>query len=64
MNVAILTVSSLSLAFSVGTFFFMKRTADDIREAKQRLESEIDDVKDKMASNARVIKSAIGSLEV
>lgn len=59
MNIALLTISSLSLVASLGTFAIMAKTANELKKAK----TEVDDLKTKVTNNAAVVKTALGQLE-
>lgn len=60
MQIAILTVSTLALGVGVLNLAIMAKTAHELKAAK----AEIDAVKDKVARNAKVVKSTLGALEL
>lgn len=64
MNIAILTVSSLSLVASVGTLLIMAKTARELQMVKAEVESTVADVQTKVKHNAKVIGAAFGALEI
>lgn len=63
MQIAILTVSSLSLIASAGSFMILAKMAKEMHTAKTQIEAELEGVKAKVTHNAKVVKAALGSLE-
>lgn len=59
MNVALLTITSLSLVTSVSTLLVLGKMAKELKAAK----TEVDAVKTKVNHNAQVVKAALGSME-
>lgn len=60
MQVAILAVSSLALGVGILNLAIMAKTAKELHTAK----TEVDLVKAKVAHNAKVVKAALGGLEM
>lgn len=60
MNTAILIVSSASLVCSAGTLFIMAKMAQELKLAKD----EVDELKIKLNRNAKVMKTALGKMEI
>ena len=59
MNIAILTVSSLSLVISTGTFFIMAKTAKELKKAKTQIEHDVLIAKNDIAHKVAIAKAAI-----
>lgn len=64
MNVAILTVSSLSLVASGGCLLIMLKMAKELKSAKDQIETAKGQLETKMAHNSRVVRAALNSLEL
>lgn len=64
MQIAILSISSLSLICSAGTFFIMARTAKELKDAKAQVETDVEVFKQKTNRNVSRLRSAINDLEL
>lgn len=64
MNIAILSISSLSLVCSAGSLYFMYKTHKSVTATAEKLSTDVEAVKAKVSHNAEVVKTAISSLEV
>ena len=64
MQIAILTVSTLSLVCSAGTLIIMSKTAKELNEAKARVENDVETFKAKTDRNVRRVRSMISELEL
>jgi RAB protein geranylgeranyltransferase component A len=64
MNVAILTISSLSLVCSLGTLVIMAKTAHELKTAKDQMQSDVEDVKLKVNRTLRRSQSILRDLEI
>lgn len=64
MNVAILTISSLSLVVSLGTLAIMAKTAHELKTAKTQIEYDVQVFKEKTDRNVSRIKSTLNDLEL
>jgi hypothetical protein len=64
MNIAILTISSLSLVCSAGTLLIMAKTAKEMQNAKTQVDRDIENIKSKVTHNAKVVKTALSALDI
>jgi hypothetical protein len=64
MNIALLTISSLSLVVSTGTFLVMLKTAHELKAAKIEIEKNVNVAKSDFARKAAIVKNAIQDLEL
>lgn len=60
MNTALVTIASLSLACSAGSLLILVKMAKELKTAKD----EVDTLKVKVAHNAKVVKTALGAMEL
>lgn len=60
MNTALLIVSSASLLCSAGSLLILMKAVHELKLAKDEVEA----VKTKLNHNAKVVKTALGALEV
>lgn len=63
MNIAILTISSLSLICSAGTLLIMVKTGLELQNTKEDVEIEISDFKEKTNTSIRALGAAISNIE-
>lgn len=64
MNVAILTVSTLSLAASVGTLLIMAKTARELQHGKEQVEQEVKVFREKTNRNFKRVKAVLAEMEL
>lgn len=64
MQIAILATSSMAFACSAGTLFFAWRISRHLEETTAHLKNEVEEAKNKLSTNGRIVKAAIDSLEV
>lgn len=64
MNIAILTISSISLVCSAGTLVIMLKTAKELQNAKTQINRDVQVFKEKTDRNVGRMKSALNSLEL
>lgn len=64
MNVAILTISSLSLLCSAGTLLIMVKTAKELKDAKTKVETDVAHVKAKTNTALASLRGALDGLEL
>lgn len=64
MNVALLTISSLSLVTSLATLAIMAKTAHELKEAKIEVEANLEEFKTKTERNVRLIRTTLNQLEM
>lgn len=64
MNIALLTITSLSLVTSAGCLAVMLKTAHELKIAKTQVESDVATFKAKTDRNIKRLKSALGEMEL
>lgn len=64
MNIAILAMASLSAVASVGALVIVGKLAYEMNATKTQIESDLEDVKGKVARNAKVFKAALSQMEL
>lgn len=64
MQIAILTVASLSLVASAGTLLIMAKTAKELKDTKARVEADVETFKNKTDRNVQRIRNTINDLEL
>lgn len=64
MNIAILSISSLSLIASVSTLVIMYKTSKKLDAAGQNLKTEVDNVKSNTNAAIRGMRSALDGIEL
>lgn len=64
MNIAVITMSSLSLAASCATLYLMFKTNQSVTGGVKKAEAEFDKAKTKLDKNVAVFKTALGQMEM
>jgi hypothetical protein len=64
MNIAVITMSSLSLLASCGTLYLMYKTNQAVAGGVKQAQDEFNEAKKKYERNAAVVKSALGAIEL
>lgn len=64
MKFATLAMATLSFACSAGTLYIMAKTANELVDVKQKVDTEIQGLKAKISNNARIAKAALGAMEL
>lgn len=64
MNVAILAVSSLSLACSAGSLYFLYKTAKKLDETTTKVKTDVQTFKEKTNRNLGRVKMILGEMEL
>lgn len=64
MNIAILSISSLSLVASVGTLVIMYKTSKKLDVAGKKIKTDVETFKAKTDRNVKRIKAALNEMEL
>ena len=64
MNVAILTISSLSLVASVGTLVIMYKTAKKLDAAGKKVKDDVETFKAKTDRNVKRLRATLNEMEL
>jgi hypothetical protein len=64
MQTAILAVSSIGCVFAIGAFAVSLKTALELQKAKKNVDQKIIEVEIKMRNNAKIVKTALGEIQL
>lgn len=64
MQIAVITMSTLSLVASCGTLYLMYKTNQAVVGGVQKAETEFDAAKTKLDKNVAVFKTALSQMEI